>query len=179
MKTLGAKILIISSAVGSVNPECKSGELVLVKDHINLMGVNPLIGPNDESLGPRFPDMYETYNHTLLDLAERVAQQRSIKVHRGVYAAMTGPNLETPSEYRYLRTIGADVVGMSMVPEALVGIHSGLKILGITVVTDLATPETLKPSNIKEIIEIAQSAEPKMTSLVKGLLARLDEIKDE
>lgn len=179
MQALGAKVLIIASAVGSMNPDCPAGSIVLVKDHINLMGINPLIGPNDESLGPRFPDMYATYNHALMELAEQVAQQKGIKVQRGVYAALTGPNLETPAEYKYLRILGADVVGMSMVPEAIVGVHGGLKIIGITVVTDLATPETVKPVNIQEIIEIAEATEPEITDLVKGFVARLNEVTNK
>ncbi len=179
MQALGANVLIIASAVGSMNPDCPAGSIVLVKDHINLMGINPLIGPNDESLGPRFPDMYETYNHDLLALAQKVAQQQNIQVQSGIYAALTGPNLETPAEYKYLRIVGADVVGMSMVPEAIVGVHGGLKILGITVVTDLATPETVKPVNIQEIIEIAEATEPKMTDFVKGLVSRLNEVANK
>lgn len=170
MKALGTQVLVVSSAVGTVNPDYRRGDLVLVKDHINLMGVNPLIGPNDDRLGPRFPDMSEPYNLALIKQAEKIARHHHIKTHRGVYAALTGPNLETRAEYRMLQIIGAEVVGMSMVPEVIVGVHAGLKILGIAVVTDLCIPETLKPANIREIIETANRAEPKMTTLIKELI---------
>ncbi|MBI4739700.1 purine-nucleoside phosphorylase [Candidatus Woesearchaeota archaeon] len=173
MKALGIKILVVSSAVGSVNPDLPCGTVVLLQDHINLMSDNPLIGPNDDSLGERFPDMSETYDHELLDMAEEVAKTNKIKVGRGIYAALTGPNLETPAEYRMLRIIGADVVGMSTVPEVIVGVHCGLRIMALSVVTDLATPESIKKVNLKEIIAIANAAQPKMATIVKGVLAKI------
>lgn len=173
MKALGANVLIVSSAVGGLNPNYQRGDLVLIEDHINLMGVNPLIGPNDDSLGPRFPDMIEPYSRKFIRKAETIARKRGIRTHRGVYVALTGPNLETRAEYRFLQIIGADVVGMSTVPEVIVGVHAGFKILGIAIVTDLCIPETLQPANIQKIIEIANQAEPKMTVLVKEFIKTL------
>lgn len=170
MRSLGAKILILSSAVGALRAKYQPSDLVLVEDQINLMGVNPLIGVSDDRLGPRFPDMSEPYNRGLLAQAEKIARALGIRFHRGVYAAMTGPNLETRAEYRFLRIIGADVIGMSTIPEVIVGVQCGFKILGIAVVTDLCIPETLKPANIQEIINTANRAEPKMTALVKELI---------
>ncbi|MCK5579049.1 MAG: purine-nucleoside phosphorylase [Planctomycetes bacterium] len=173
IKALGASSLIISSAVGGLNKNYRTGDLILIEDHINLMGVNPLIGPNDDSLGPRFPDMSEPYDKKLIALAEVIAQEKNIKTHRGVYAAMTGPNLETRAEYRFLQRVGADLIGMSTVPEVIVGVHAGLRIFGLSVVTDICLPETLKPTNITEIIATANRAEPKMTTLIKELIKKL------
>jgi purine-nucleoside phosphorylase len=173
MQALGVKVLIISAAVGSVNIDCPCGMVVLIKDHINLLGSNPLIGPNDDSLGPRFPDMYNAYDKRLIELANKVAQENNIKTYEAIYAAMTGPTLETLAEYRFVRIIGADVVGMSTVPEVIVGVHSGLRILALAVVTDLATPETIKPVDINEIIKIANDAEPHLSAIVKGVIQRL------
>lgn len=173
MKALGVKIMIISAAVGSVNADCPSGMVVLVKDHINLLGTNPLIGPNDEQLGPRFPDMFNAYDKVLLEIASQVAKDNGIKTYRAVYAAMTGPSLETPAEYRMIRIIGADVVGMSTVPEVIVAAHSGLRVLALAVVTDLATPEAIKPVDIEEIIHIANGAEPHLSTLIKGVIKQI------
>jgi len=173
MKALGVKMMIISAAVGSVNADCPSGMVVLVKDHINLLGTNPLIGPNDEQLGPRFPDMYNAYDKVLLEIASQVAEENSIKTYRAVYAAMTGPSLETPAEYRMIRILGADVVGMSTVPEVIVAAHSGLRVLALAVVTDLATPEAIKPVDIDEIIHIANGAEPHLSALIKGVIKKI------
>jgi len=173
MKALGVSVLVVSSAVGALNPDYQRGDLVLIEDQINLMGVNPLIGPNDDSLGPRFPDMSEPYCREFISRIETIAKQHNIRTHRGVYVALTGPNLETRAEYRFLRIIGADVVGMSTVPEVIVAVQSGLKILGIAVVTDICIPETLQPANIKEIIETANQSEPKMTALVKEFIKTL------
>jgi purine-nucleoside phosphorylase len=173
MKALGVKVLIISAAVGSVNADCRCGMVVLIKDHINLLGNNPLIGPNDESLGPRFPDMYNAYDKRLLELASEVAEKNKIKTHKAVYAALAGPTLETPAEYRFVRIIGADVVGMSTVPEVIVGVHSGLRILALAVITDIATPDTIKPVDINEIIRIANEAEPHLSTIIKGVIRQL------
>ncbi len=170
MRELGARTLLLSTACGGMNPAYRRGDLVLIEDHINLMGVNPLVGPNDDSLGPRFPDMCWPYDRDLLRLAGEVAARENIPVHRGVYAALTGPNLETRAEYRMLRTLGADVVGMSTVPEVLVGVHAGFRILGVAVVTDMCIPETLQPADIREIIETARAAEPRLARLLGGVL---------
>lgn len=172
MRALGARVLMVSNACGGLNPAYARGDLMLIDDHINLMGSNPLLGPNDDSLGPRFPDMCRPYDPELLKLAEEVAQAEGVKVQRGVYAAMTGPCLETRAEYRYLRTIGADVIGMSTVPEVIVGVHAGFRILGVSIVTDLCTPEALKPVNIDEIIAVANEAEPRLARLLRGILRR-------
>ncbi len=173
MKALGAGTLIVSNACGGMNPRFDKGDLMLIEDHINLLGVNPLIGPNDDRLGVRFPDMYESYSHELIKLAEQVALEEKIPVKKGVYVAVPGPNLETPAEYRFLRGIGADVVGMSTVPEVIVAVHSGLKVLGISIVTDLCFPECLEPANIEEIIRVAGEAEPKLTDLISKVMGRL------
>lgn len=173
IKALGAGTLIVSNACGGMNPLLKKGDLVLIDDHINLLGVNPLIGPNDDRLGPRFPDMSEPYDRKLLELAERVALEENIPVKRGVYAAVPGPNLETRAEYRYIRGIGADVVGMSTVPEVIVAVHSGLRVLGLSIVTDLGFPDCLEPADINEIIRVAGEAEPKLTRLVASVVGRV------
>ena len=170
MRALGAKALVVSNACGGLNPDYARGDLMLIDDHINLLGVNPLIGPNDDSLGPRFPDMCAPYDSEYLALAEKVAKEEGIKIQRGVYVALTGPNLETRAEYRFLRTIGSDVVGMSTVPEVLVGVHAGFRILGISIVTDICIPETLKPVNIEEIIAVANDAEPRLTKLIAAFV---------
>jgi purine-nucleoside phosphorylase len=172
MRALGAKALIVSNACGGLNPAYAKGDLMLIDDHINLMGLNPLIGPNEESLGPRFPDMARPYDPEFLKLAEGIAAEEKLSVRRGVYVALTGPCLETRAEYRFLRTIGADVVGMSTVPEVIVGVHGGFRILGVSIVTDICIPETLQPVNIHEIIATANEAEPHMTRLLRRFVAR-------
>lgn len=173
MKFLGIDTLIIMNAVGSVNPHIRAGSLVLLTDHINFMGDNPLIGPNDETLGPRFPDMSEPYNRQLIELAEQVALENRIKVHRGVAMAFTGPSLETAAEYRFARRVGADVITMSTIPEVIVAVHSGLKVLGLSTVTDECYPDALKPANIDEIIRIANELEPARQTIIRGVLRRL------
>lgn len=172
MKALGIELLIVSNAAGGLNPQFESGDIMLIEDHINLMGVNPLIGPNDDSLGPRFPDMIEPYHLETLATAEKCALARGIKTHRGVYVGVLGPNLETRAEYRFLRQIGSDVVGMSTIPEVLVGVHAGLKILGLSCVTDMCLPDALKPANIDEIIAVATKAEPNMCQIVMDVLEK-------
>jgi purine-nucleoside phosphorylase len=172
MRALGAQQLIVSNACGGLNPKYAKGDVMLIDDHINLMGSNPLIGPNDDALGPRFPDMCRPYDPELLKVAEEVAKTEGIKVQKGVYAAMTGPCLETRAEYRMLRTIGADVIGMSTVPEVIVGVHAELKILGVSIVTDLCDPDNLHPVNIVEIIQTANEAEPRLAKLLRGVLRR-------
>ncbi len=142
-------------------------------DHINLLGDNPLIGPNDETLGPRFPDMSEAYSRELIALAERAALDLKIKVQKGVYVVMQGPNLETRAEYRFLRTIGADAVGMSTIPEDIVAIHMGMKVFGVSIITDECFPEALKPVTLEEVIAVANRAEPKMTAVMKEVVKRL------
>jgi purine-nucleoside phosphorylase len=173
MKFLGAKYLFVSNACGGMNPIYRRGDLMIMDDHINLLGDNPLIGPNDDELGPRFPDMSEPYSQELIALAEKVALENKIKVHKGVYVAVAGPNLETRAEYRFLRAIGADVVGMSTVPEIIAANHMGMKVLGISIVTDECFPDALQPINIDEVISAANIAEPKMTLIFKEVVKAL------
>jgi purine-nucleoside phosphorylase len=177
LKALGAPALIISNAAGSMNPFMTPGDIVLVADHINLMGDNPLIGPNDDTLGPRFPDMSEPYDRRLLGIAAEVALSNAVRAHRGVYVALAGPCLETAAEYRMLRTFGADVVGMSLVPETIVAVHAGLSVLGLSVVTDHCLPDALKPAKVEQIIRVANEAAPRLRTVILGVLARLDEWK--
>ncbi len=172
MKELGCRLLIVSNAAGGLNPLYEKGDLIVIEDHLNLLGVNPLIGPNDDRLGPRFPDLIEPYDRELQNLALRVALEQNIVAHRGVYVAVTGPNLETRAEYRFLRGAGADVVGMSTIPEVLVAIHAGLKVLGFSIVTDMCLPDALHPVRIEDILAVANQAEAKLRSIVKGVLER-------
>ena len=173
MRELGADLLVVSAACGAMNAHYTIGDLVIVEDHINLMGDNPLIGPNDDRLGPRFPDMCQPYDQDLVALAEQVGLAEGISCHRGVYVAVAGPNLETRAEYRFLRTIGADVVGMSTVPEVIVAAHAGLRVLGVVAVTDMCLPDALTPVNLDEIIEAANMAAPKLRKLVHQVLIKL------
>jgi purine-nucleoside phosphorylase len=173
MRALGAGTLVVSNACGGMHPLWQPGELVLIADHINLLGDNPLIGPNDEALGPRFPDMSEPYDSALRELARTVARERRLVLREGVYVAVTGPNLETPAEYRFLRGIGADVVGMSTVPEVIVAVHGGMRVLGISIITDACLPDALQPADVAAIIATARAAEPNLTRLVTGVLERM------
>jgi purine-nucleoside phosphorylase len=172
MRELGCQLLVVSNAAGGLNPLCSKGDLIVIEDHINLMGQNPLIGPNDERLGPRFPDLIEPYDRELQNLALRVALEQNIIAHRGVYVAVVGPNLETRAEYRFLRAIGADVVGMSTVPEVLVAVHSGMRVVGFSIITDMCLPDALQPVRIEEIIATANEAEAKLRTVVRGVLER-------
>lgn len=169
LRALGAKILMVSNAAGGLNLNYRKGDLVLIDDHINFMGANPLIGPNDDRLGIRFPDMCETYSKRLIALAEKVAKQKKISYQKGIYVGVSGPNLETRAEYRMFRDY-ADVIGMSTVPEVIVGVHSGMEILGVSVVTDLCDPDHLKPVDIQEIIKVANEAGPKLIQLFETLI---------
>ncbi len=166
MKALGVKTLIVSNASGGMNPQFEGGDLMLITDHINLMGDNPLFGVNDDKLGPRFPDMIEPYDEGLIKLVEKISVEERIPVKRGVYVAISGPNLETKAEYRFLRMIGADAVGMSTVPEVIVAVHAGLRVMGISVVTDECLPDALKPVDIDMILKVAAEAEPKLSRLI-------------
>jgi len=173
LQALGADTLMLTSIVGSMNPQMPPGSLVLLEDHINLMGDNPLLGPNDEALGPRFPDMSAPYDPELRRVALQAASELDLPLREGVYVGVAGPNLETRAEYRLLRQIGADVVGMSMVPEVIAARHGGLRVLAIVVVSDACIPEQLKPAVIEELLRIAAEAEPKLTALLTGIIARL------
>lgn len=172
-KALGAETLIVSNAAGGMNPIYRRGDIMLIVDQINMLGDNPLIGPNDDELGVRFPDMSDPYTTELAELAERVALDEGIKMHQGVYVAVTGPNLETRAEYRFLRMIGADVVGMSTVPEVITATHMGMRVLGVSAITDECFPDSLQPVEMAEILEAANIAEPKLTTVISGVLKRL------
>ena len=173
MRALGANSLIMSNAVGGMNPHLEPGDITVITDHINFMGDNPLIGPNDERLGPRFPDMSEPYNRAYIATVEAVSLAERIPLKRVVYVAVAGPNLETAAEYRFLRAFGADTVGMSSVPECLVAVHAGMRILGLSVVTDSCFPDALKPAVVEEIIQVANGAQPRFEALVTGFLQRV------
>ena len=170
MKAMGADLLVCSNAVGGLNPYYAKGDIMLIEDQINLMGDNPLIGINDDRLGPRFPDMCEPYSHELIDRALRLARAEDIVAHKGVLVAVAGPNLETRAEYRFLRMIGGDVVGMSTIPEVIVAVHAGMRVVGFSVITDMCLADALEPANVDEIIAVANAAEPKLTKLVIGVL---------
>jgi len=174
MAEMGCRILVVSNAAGGMNPLHRKGDLVVIEDHINLMGVNPLVGPNDDRLGTRFPDLIEPYDKGLQALALRAALEANIVAHRGVYVAVTGPNLETRAEYRFLRAIGADVVGMSTAPETLVAVHAGLKVLGFSIVTDMCLPDALAPVSHEEIVAVAEVAEKNLSTIVRRVLERLE-----
>jgi len=173
LRALGAGTLIVSNACGGMHPLWDAGDLMLISDHINLLGDNPLIGPNDGRLGPRFPDMSEPYDARLRALVREVSADKRIPLREGVYVAVSGPNLETPAEYRFLRAIGADVVGMSTVPEVIVAVHAGMRVLGISVITDRCLPDALQRTSVEQILAVAARAEPKLTALVTGVIERL------
>jgi purine-nucleoside phosphorylase len=173
LRALGAERLIVSNACGGMHPLWAPGDLMLIADHINLLGDNPLVGPNDDSLGPRFPDMSAPYDAALRDLARAVAAEARIPLREGVYVAVAGPNLETRAEYRMLRALGADVVGMSTVPEVIVAVHGGMRVLGLSIITDQCLPDALEPATLDRILAVANGAEPKLTAIVRGVLARL------
>jgi purine-nucleoside phosphorylase len=170
MKAMGAQLLVATNAAGGMNPFYRTGDIVVIDDHINLMGDNPLIGINDDRLGPRFPDMSEPYQQSLIDQALEIARHHNIAAHRGVFVAVAGPNLETRAEYRFLRAIGADVVGMSTVPEVIVAVHCGLRTVGFSVITDMCLADSLEPANVAAIIAVANQAEPRLRALICGVL---------
>lgn len=171
MKALGADLLVVSNACGGMNPLHAKGDIVVIEDHINLMNGNPLIGVNDDTLGPRFPDMIAPYDPELIEVALEVARHENFAAHKGVYVAVTGPNLETRAEYRFLRAIGADVVGMSTVPEVIVAVHAGMRVLGLSIITDQCLPDALLPVDIDDILATAARAEPNLRKIVLGVLA--------
>lgn len=170
-KALGCELMIVSNACGGLNPYFEGGDIMVIEDQINLLGDNPLIGINDDRLGPRFPDMCEPYDQAWVDRTIAIGREAGIGVHKGVFVAVAGPNLETRAEYRFLRTIGADVVGMSTVPETIVAVHCGLKTVGLSVITDMCLPDSLKPSDVNEIIATAGKAAPKLIAIVRGIVS--------
>ena len=171
MKAMGCEILIVSNACGGMNPQWAKGDIMLIEDHINLLGDNPLIGKNDERLGVRFPDMCHPYDRELIKLAQRIALEEKIVCQKGVFVAVPGPNLETRAEYRFLRNIGADVVGMSTVPEVIVGVHANMRVMGLSVITDMCLPDALEPAHLPDIIATANAAEKKLRVLVRRIVA--------
>lgn len=171
MQALGIKTLVVTNACGGLNPQYERGDIMVIEDHIGLLMPNPLIGPNQDALGPRFPDMIAPYDKDLLRTAEEVALQAGIRVQRGVYIGVTGPCLETRAEYRMLKVLGADAVGMSTVPEVIVATHAGIRVLGLSVITDMCLPDALEPVNIDEIIATANTAGPKLESMIMGVLS--------
>lgn len=173
MKALGADVLCVSQAVGGMNPYYSPGDVMVIDDHINLMGDNPLVGVNDDRLGPRFPDMSAPYDAELVEKGLEISRLGNFVAHKGVVVAVTGPCLETRAEYRFLRMIGADVVGMSTVPEVIVAVHCGLRVFGVSVITDMCLPDALEPANVDEIIATANGAEPKLRALFEGVLSHL------
>lgn len=173
MKALGVNNLIVSNVSGTMNPYIEKGTVMIIDDHINLLGSNPLIGPNDDKLGPRFPDMSEPYSRELMGYVEEIALEHKIRINKGVYVSMTGPSLETRAEYRFLKAIGADVVGMSTVPEVIVAVHSGMKVLGFSIPTDECFPDALKPADIKDILEVAAMGEPKLAFLIEKVIEKI------
>jgi len=156
-----------------MNRNFKAGDIMIITDHINFTGTNPLIGPNDETLGPRFPDMSEPYDSQLIELAEKIALEEGIRCHRGVYIGVTGPSFETKAEYRFFHLIGADAVGMSTVAEVIVAKHSGLRVLGISCITDMCIPDRLEPVDFKKVIEVANQAEPRVTRIVERVIKEI------
>ncbi len=176
MRNLGPRILIESSASGAMNPQFKKGDVVVITDQINFTGLNPLIGPNDDKLGMRFPDMSEPYDRKLIRLAQEIALEEKIALNKAVYIGVTGPNLETAAEYRFFHSIGADIIGMSTVLEVIVAVHAGFKVLGMSCVTDMCLPDDLSPTSFEEILASARQAEPKLTKIVLKVIQRINEL---
>ncbi len=173
LKFLGIKLLVLSNAAGGINPEYQIGDMMIIKDHINLMGSNPLIGRNDTGLGPRFPDMSEVYDQHAIRLFTKIARHHNIHYHEGVYAAVSGPTFETPAEYKYIRILGADAVGMSTVPEAIVSRHMGLPVFAVSVISDLGVEGKIVEISHDDVIDAAQMVEPKMTLVLKEMISKL------
>lgn len=173
MKALGCSTLIVSNACGGMNPQFEKGDLMVIEDHINLIGDNPLRGPNDERLGERFPDMSQPYDRELIRLSQQIALHEQIRLHKGVFVAVSGPNLETRAEYRWLRACGADVVGMSTVPEVIVAVHAKMRVVGFSIITDMCLPDALEPANLADIIATANSAEKKLRTIVRRLVEQM------
>jgi len=173
-RALGITTLVVSNAAGGLNPQFCAGDLMVITEHINFMGDNPLIGPNDDALGPRYPDMSQPYSRELVALAERAAVERGVRLRRGVYLACPGPSLETAAEYRFMRFIGADAVGMSTVPEVIVAVHGGVRVLGFSAITDMCLPDAIEPADIGGIIAVANAIEPVLTQVVLTCLERME-----
>ena len=175
MQELGVKVVILTNAAGGLNPDFSSGDIMAIEDHINLTGENPLVGPNEDRWGPRFPDMSTVYDRQLARSVRRAADRRGIALQRGVYAGLTGPSLETPAEVRFLRTIGADAVGFSTVQEAIAAVHAGMRVVGLSTITNVHDPDHPRPADLQEIIDQAKRAVPLLQQLVRELIGGLDE----
>jgi purine-nucleoside phosphorylase len=175
MQQLGVKILILSNASGGLNPGFKAGDIMLITDHINLTGANPLIGPNEDSWGIRFPDMSRAYNPTLITVAERIARADDVRLQKGIYAGLTGPSLETPAEVKFLQTIGADAVGFSTVQEVIAAVHGNMRVLGLSTITNVHDPDDPIPATVEEIIEVAKRAIPPLEKIMKGVAEKIYE----
>jgi len=173
LRALGADVLVVSNACGGIRADWAPGDLMLISDHLNLLGDSPLVGPHEPSFGARFPDMSAPYDAALRALAREVAREQKVTLREGVYAAVAGPNLETRAEYAMLRTVGADVVGMSTVPEVIVAVQMGMRVLGCSIITDACVPETLEAASLEKILAVAARAEPTLTALVGGVVERL------
>jgi len=174
MKFLGIKLLILSNAAGGINPDYQIGDMMIIKDHINLMGSNPLIGKNDTGLGPRFPDMSEVYDKKVIRQFTKIARHHNVHYHEGVYAAVSGPTFETPAEYKYIRILGADAVGMSTVPEAVVSRHMSLPVFAVSVISDLGVEGKIVEISHDDVIDAAEMVEPRMTLILKEMISKLD-----
>ncbi|MBD3233913.1 MAG: purine-nucleoside phosphorylase [candidate division Zixibacteria bacterium] len=174
MKALGIKLLFVSNACGGLNPQFKTGDIMIITDHVNFQGKNPLVGVNDDRLGPRFPDMYNIYDKDLVELMYNTAIENGLGVQKGVYLSVLGPNLETAAEFRAFRTLGADVVGMSTIPEVIVARHSGLKVMGLSIITDMGLPDAMESISLESVLAAAKEAEPRMKLLVEKTFEKLE-----
>lgn len=175
MQELGIKILIISNAAGGINPEFKEGDIMLIADHINLTGSNPLVGPNEDSWGIRFPDMIQAYDENLIKIAVNSALEVGLHLRKGIYAGLKGPSLETPAEIRFLRTIGADAVGFSTVMEVIAAIHAGMRVLGLSVITNINDPDTPIPATIAQVVAVAEKITPKLAATIRSVIENIDD----
>lgn len=173
MQQLGVKVLILSNAAGGLNPEFDPGDIMLISDHINLTGANPLVGPNEDTWGPRFPDMTRAYDKALMDAAERIARTAGAHLQKGIYVGLTGPSLETPSEVKFLQTIGAQAVGFSTVQEVIAAVHGGMRVLGLSTITNVHNPDKPVPASVEEIIEVARGAIPLLQTIMKGVTGKI------
>jgi len=175
MQQLGVKILMLSNASGGLNPEFNAGDIMLITDHINLTAANPLIGPNDDSWGIRFPDMSRAYNQALITMAESIAKANNVQLQKGIYAGLTGPSLETPAEVKFLQTIGAQAVGFSTVQEVIAAVHGNMRVLGLSTITNVHDPDDPIPASVEEIIEVAKSATHQLEKIMKGVAEKIYE----
>jgi purine-nucleoside phosphorylase len=178
MQELGVKILMLSNAAGGLNPSFKAGDIMIITDHINLTGANPLIGPNEDRWGLRFPDMAHAYDKKLISMAAKAAQSRGVPVRKGVYVGLKGPSLETPAEIRFLKTIGAEAVGFSTVQEVITAVHAGMRVLGFSIITNVHDPEKPVPATVEKIIEVAKAATPELEKIIRKVVEKIHETQN-